>query len=176
LEASAQGRFEFIHGLALMLKDNGRGSVPLLSMLEKHRFKMAKSTSSLQPMLILESLDCLIGPTNISAQAILALIRNARDVFSSVIVVIGADRFDSGRHQSLWNRSQSQLLSLLHQADFTLSVRQLGTGQATDVSGVLRLTIAHPVRDQELETEFLYHVDTKLSVRAWARGGQIPFR
>lgn len=55
-----------------------------------------------------------------------------------------------------------------------LSSRTLDTGQASDVSGVLRVTSGGHVSATEcaqaVDKEFLYHVDAGRSAHVWQRG------
>ena len=68
------------------------------------------------------------------------------------------------------------LLSIAHQADFTMSLRLLDTGTARDVSGVVRITIGESVDNQlDLqrridEKELLYFVGGDGGVRVFERG------
>jgi len=174
VEAAAEKRFELIHVLALMLEDDSP-----LSKLEQVLSERASTlkTSGFQPVLILESLDLLIGPTNITAQSALALLYNARAMFDWLLVVVAANNDKSPRQaavSAMQVRRRQFTTSLLHQADITLSARRLDTGQAKDVSGVLRLTLSQPTRVQDQSNEFLYRVDTNLSLRVWTRGTEMP--
>ena len=69
------------------------------------------------------------------------------------------------------------LLSLVHQADFTMSLRLLDSGTARDVSGVVRITIGDQATDtvQDIqhrmdEKELLYFVGGDGGVRVFERG------
>ncbi len=69
------------------------------------------------------------------------------------------------------------LLSIAHQADFTMSIRLLDTGTARDVSGVLRITIGdralgddHDTRKRIEEKELLYFVGGDGGVKVFERG------
>lgn len=69
------------------------------------------------------------------------------------------------------------MLSIAHQADFTMSLRLLDTGTARDVSGVVRITAGDSIEenDQDLrrkieEKELLYFVGGDGSVKVFERG------
>lgn len=65
------------------------------------------------------------------------------------------------------------LLSLAHEADFTMGLRLLDTGTARDVSGVVRITAGRSVtetRDKVEERELLYFVGGDGGVKVFERG------
>jgi elongator complex protein 6 len=69
------------------------------------------------------------------------------------------------------------VLSLAHQADFTMSLRLLDSGTARDVSGVVRVTPGDQApngeqgsQKREEERELLYFVGGDGGVRVFERG------
>ena len=69
------------------------------------------------------------------------------------------------------------LLSVAHDADFTMGVRLLDTGTARDVSGVIRITVGDKAAEDDRdvqrrieEKELLYFVGGDGGVRVFERG------
>jgi elongator complex protein 6 len=63
------------------------------------------------------------------------------------------------------------LIAMAHQADFVASLRELDTGIAKDVSGVLRVTMGDGEGRKDLEeTEMLYFVARDGGVKVFERG------
>ena len=63
------------------------------------------------------------------------------------------------------------VIAMAHQADFAISLRELDTGIAKDVSGVLRITMGSGEGRRDLEeTEVLYFVARSGEVKVFERG------
>lgn len=71
------------------------------------------------------------------------------------------------------------MVGLAHQADLLIQLRQLDTGAAEDISGVLRVTRGPGMEEDEeeegnwvgwREMEVLYYVRGDGSVKVWERG------
>lgn len=96
----------------------------------------------------------------------------------STIITLSADLpLVSGHETPLEADHAAFLLSTVHQADFTISLRLLDSGTARDVSGVLRITIGDRVveDDQDIrkrieEKELLYFVGGDGGVKVFERG------
>ena len=69
------------------------------------------------------------------------------------------------------------LISIAHQADFTIALRLLDSGTARDVSGVLRITIGDHTVEENPDTqtkleekELLYFVSGDGGIKVFERG------
>jgi len=133
-------------------------------------------------LLVLDNPDFLLaanpGVSSIDLLDILTSLR-LKDGVRSALVTCAADAPllqapDGGLRSSLDERHAAFVTSLAHQASVVMSLRQLDTGWATDVSGVLRISAGggSTVDDKGLEEkEVLYHVQSDGSVRVFERGG-----
>jgi elongator complex protein 6 len=128
-------------------------------------------------ILILDSPDLLLGIEGIPADALLCLVLELRSLAKSTVILTSSDIFpfiDGSLPSALQIEQQQFLVSLIHQADYVLSSRTLDTGQASDVSGVLRVTrgghVSTSEESQAIDKEYLYHVDAGRAAHVWQRG------
>lgn len=127
-------------------------------------------------LLILDGLDFLMSSQALPAQTVLDVIEELRSKAHSTVVTTCSDAPLLQFQATPLERSQAAFtLSLAHEASRVMSVRELDTGVAKDVSGVLRITHGgdnwgHNEGQQSEETECLYHVGADGGTRVFARG------
>ena len=128
-------------------------------------------------LLILDGIDFLLAATACSPQLLLNLIGDLRDISHSVIVTACADyALLQTQDTPLETAHAAFVMSLAHQARDVIGVRELDTGGAMDVSGVLRITMGGSEwEDNEEERvteerECLYFVGGDGSVKVFKRG------
>jgi elongator complex protein 6 len=138
-------------------------------------------------LMILDSPDVPLGTANASAASLLSCIFNLRSRVSSTVVLLPADIFpqhtmyhgygDPANATTPLDIEQQQLLlSLAHQASYVLATRNLDTGVAKDVSGVIRITRGgrgNGADNTTKDKEYLYLVDANRSVKVWERGANV---
>jgi elongator complex protein 6 len=134
-------------------------------------------TSQQDIVLVLDSPDLLLGIERVPTEALLCLILELRSLAKSTVILTSSDIFpfiDGSLPSALQIEQQQFLVSLIHQADHVLSSRTLDTGQASDVSGVLRVTrgghVSTSEGSQAIDKEYLYHVDAGRAAHVWQRG------
>jgi len=152
---------------------------------------ISRALSSLAPeaevLMVLDSPDVPIGTANANASSLLSLIYSLRELVHSTVILLPADIFQ--HHHSYHDHTNSThvptpldieqqqfLLSLTHQADYLLSTRNLDTGVAKDVSGVIRITQGGRGEEDSAiakDKEYLYLVDANRSVKVWERGSDV---
>lgn len=122
-------------------------------------------------IVILDGIDLLLAATNISVGEILDSIGELRE-HASLVVTLSADApLLHTRQTPLEINHASLVMSLAHQAYQVLGLRELDTGVARDVSGVLRIGKGGDVTDVVVEPrELLYFVASDGSVRVFQRG------
>ena len=139
-------------------------------------------------MLVLDNPDILLAMGSTTARQLDHIILNLRSQVHSTILSCSADlplvaaaTQSSGSHALPIDVESARFITQqAHNARFTMSVRELQTGAARDVSGVLRVTrsgssyIHHDAEEQELrEMEALYLVQRDGNVRVFERGTDI---
>lgn len=138
-------------------------------------------------ILLLDSPDVLLATTSITAQQLASLVFQLRGiVYSTVIVcssdaplVLAATSSPENVSSPLEAETASFITQQAHAARYVMSVRELDTGAAKDVSGVLRVTRgggANGLDDSDLqdlpEIESLYLVQRDGNVRVFQRGAE----
>ncbi|TVY71220.1 hypothetical protein LSUE1_G007580 [Lachnellula suecica] len=100
-----------------------------------------------------------------------------QEVHSTVVTLSADFPLVSAQQTPLERNHAVLLLSLAHQADFTMGLRLLDTGTARDVSGVVRITVGDQAMEDENdvqrrieERELLYFVGADGGVRVFERG------
>ncbi|KAG0650514.1 hypothetical protein D0Z07_3287 [Hyphodiscus hymeniophilus] len=131
-------------------------------------------------LLVVDQIDLLLaaGGDGITANRLIEMLMGLREHVYAIVVTLYADYPLLGSHQTpLETDHAALLLSLAHQADFTMSLRLLDSGTARDVSGVVRITVGdHAAEDVQglhkriEERELLYFVGGDGGVKVFERG------
>lgn len=160
----------------------------------------AKATST-RILIVIDGIDFLLAATEITVEDLLDCIMELREVcmscaFSARAPVEISDADQKNQHvyssiisasadYPLIQRQQSPLeidhaafvMSIAHEADLIWGVRELDTGSARDVSGVLRITRGPAIERNERvpgedfeEKELLYFVAGDGGIRVFERG------
>ncbi|PQE22903.1 family UPF0405 protein [Rutstroemia sp. NJR-2017a BBW] len=142
---------------------------------------MQSSSPSTPIILIIDSLDYLLSSSapHTPSTSISSHLLSLRSLTHSTILSLSADSsLLSSQAQStpLTHHISTFTLSLAHDADMLISVRELDTGAARDVSGVLRVTrggqgfVGYGEGKEVEEKELLYFVGGDGGVRVFERG------
>jgi elongator complex protein 6 len=152
---------------------------------------VTRAIGSLDPeaeiLMVIDSPEIPLGTASTSASSVLSLLLKLRHLVHATVVLLPADVFPQhNRLHHLANPShvltpldieqQQLLLSLAHQADYVLATRNLDTGVAKDVSGVIRITKGGRGEENSAvakDKEYLYLVDANRSVKVWERGTDV---
>ena len=139
-----------------------------------------KSQEDDKVLLILDGLDFLLAATAYPVEDLLDMIDKLRGHAMSTVITGNTDSPLLQTYASsnpLEKAHAAFVMSLAHQAKIVMSVRELDTGGATDVSGVLRITNGGDKQWEEghrpkvvEEKECLYFVGGDGSVRVFERG------
>ncbi|KAL8811590.1 MAG: hypothetical protein Q9200_001681 [Gallowayella weberi] len=141
----------------------------------------AKATST-RILLVLDGIDFLLAASEAGVDAVLDTIWELREHVHAMIVSASADfPLIQAQHTPLELNHAAFVTSVAHQARVLWSVRELDTGSARDVSGVLRITRGPAMElgaDEEFsnegveeeEKELLYFIAGDSSVRVFERG------
>lgn len=145
-------------------------------------------------MLILDGIDFLLGAASLTSDEVKDAIWALREVrcstpyrylyltlilqnVHSTIVSVAADySLIQAQSTPLELHHAAFVLSIAHQAKTIWEVRELDTGSARDVSGVLRISRGPAVEEEEEpgveleEKELLYHVTGDNGVKVFERG------
>ena len=130
-------------------------------------------------LLVLDSLDFLLAATAVPVIAVIEMVLEVREHVHSTIVTSVADESLMQSPVTPLEVSHSALvMGMAHQASLVMSVRELDTGVAKDVSGVLRITEGpgwwdHEKFENGVEAkakECLYFVGGDGGVRLFERG------
>ena len=120
--------------------------------------------------LIVDGLDFLLASTSHTAQELLGLLSSLRQSFGRVIITAQADApFLHVQGTPLEVSHAAFVTSLAHQAETVMSLRELETGAAKDVSGILRVTQGGQGDDVE-QNECLYLVEGGGTVKVVEKG------
>ncbi|KAL8708255.1 MAG: hypothetical protein Q9220_006832 [cf. Caloplaca sp. 1 TL-2023] len=105
-----------------------------------------------QVLLVLDAVDFLLAATETTVGEVLDMIWELRELVQSTIISVSAD-YPLLHTQStpLESSHAAFVMSLTHQANTMWSARELDTGSAKDVSGVLRITEGPAAENEELE-------------------------
>ncbi|KAL9587228.1 MAG: hypothetical protein Q9212_000387 [Teloschistes hypoglaucus] len=135
-------------------------------------------TSKNRVLLILDGIDFLLAATEARLDEILGMIWELRERVHASIVSMSANYpLLQSRHTSLEINHTALLMSLAHQARTIWAVKELDTGSARDVSGVLRISRGPAAEDDDQaegdrqdEKESLFFVAADGGVRVFERG------
>ncbi|KAL8820280.1 MAG: hypothetical protein Q9223_001473 [Gallowayella weberi] len=179
LNFSQNGRITFIDALQSGLGlQSGIGEVERLLL---KAIDEAKATST-RILLVLDGIDFLLAASEAGVDAVLDTIWELREHVHAMIVSASADfPLIQAQHTPLELNHAAFVTSVAHQARVLWSVRELDTGSARDVSGVLRITRGPAMElgaDEEFsnegveeeEKELLYFIAGDSSVRVFERG------
>ncbi|KAL8807386.1 MAG: hypothetical protein Q9182_000725 [Xanthomendoza sp. 2 TL-2023] len=180
LNVSQNGSITFIDALqsGLGLQSDGIGEVEcsLLKAIDE-----AKATSS-RILLVLDGIDFLLAASEAGVDAVLDTIWELQEHVHATIVSASADfPLIQAQNTPLELNHASLVTSVAHQAKVLWSVRELDTGSARDVSGVLRITRGPAMEFEadgnsskegveEDEKELLYFIAGDSGVRVFERG------
>lgn len=122
-------------------------------------------------VLILDNPDVLLATQSTTAKQLNVLIMKLRSLVHSIVISCSADlpfiaAATSSSHTPMEVETAAFLTQQGHLAHSLMSVRELSSGAAKDVSGVLRIT----TRNELGETEVLYLVQRDGSVKVFGRG------
>ena len=128
-------------------------------------------------LLILDGVDLLLAATDLPELATEEMILGMREHVHAIVLTASADRslIDSPS-TPLDTKHASLVMGLMHQASSVISVRELDTGVAKDVSGVVRITKGAGFWDEDStseewqEKECLYFVRGDGRAKVFERG------
>ncbi|RDL31421.1 Uncharacterized protein BP5553_09630 [Venustampulla echinocandica] len=130
-------------------------------------------------LLVVDQLDLLlaVAGNQVGAVNLEEMLAGLREEVHSAIITVSADHpLVSALQTPLETNHASFLVNIAHQADFIMGLRLLDSGTATDVSGVVRVTIGDQVAEDDDfrrkidERELLYFVAGDGGVRVFERG------
>ena len=138
--------------------------------------------------LILDNPDLLLASASTTAQQLNLVVLKLRSIVHSVLLICAADQpllqstssTDGYGCTPLEIESSRFLTQQAHNTRLIISVRELATGAARDVSGVLRVTRSSCADDLDVdaadsdvpETEALYLVSRDGGVKVFQRGAE----
>ena len=138
---------------------------------------IAQSPDGKASCLILDGLDFLLAATGCAVDDLLDVIYEIRTKVGRLVITTRADASLLHSHQTPLEIAHAAFtMSVTHQARVVMSLRELDTGAAKDISGVLRITRGGEDTEdggkmQGLEErEYLYHVGADGSARVFDRG------
>ena len=126
-------------------------------------------------ILVLDGIDLLLASGACPVHDLLEVIGELRNSIHSIIVTACIDSpLLQSQFTPLEAAHAALVMSLAHQARIVMSARELDTGGARDVSGVLRTTGGGDEWRNgdwnEEESEYLYYVSGDVGVRVLGRG------
>ncbi|KAI4264381.1 MAG: hypothetical protein L6R42_000508 [Xanthoria sp. 1 TBL-2021] len=176
LSLSQSGGITFIDALQSGLGLQGRGVGEVEELLLK-AIDEVKATST-RILLVLDGIDFLLAATETTVDDLLDSILELREHVHTTIVSASADYpLIQAQRSPLELDHAAFVMSLAHEANVVWGVRELDTGSARDVSGVLRITrgpaiekIEDPSGEDVEEKELLYFVAGDGGVSVFERG------
>ncbi|TVY15110.1 hypothetical protein LARI1_G005467 [Lachnellula arida] len=190
---AAKKRFQFVNGLTALFVPGmqialvGKAGERILSnpALEPVSREILGSIQNLKGdrgriLLVVDQLDLLLaaGSEHIGVVGLGDMLMGFREEVHSTVTTLAADfPLVSVQRTPLEKDHAAFLLSVAHQADFTMGLRLLDTGTAKDVSGVIRITVGdqliednRDIQQRIEERELLYFVGGDGGVRVFERG------
>ncbi|MCJ1255885.1 hypothetical protein MMC24_003703 [Lignoscripta atroalba] len=126
-------------------------------------------------LLVVDGLDMLLAATDTDAQAMSDMVLELREHVHATVITAAADfALTQSPTTPLEVNHAAFIVSLTHQASFTMSLRLLDTGAARDISGVLRVTrgAGSGQEGEEVEEkELLYLVGGDGGLKVFERRG-----
>jgi elongator complex protein 6 len=177
----------FVDGLSEHSSSSQTNPLPAVQeVISKAIVILARAEQASPVLLVLDSPDLLLASGSATAQQLDLFILKLRSLVHAVILTFSADqpllnptRQASDVHASPLETEASRFLTQqAHNARLVISVRELATGAARDISGVLRVTRSacayddNGSREQGVveEMEVLYLVQRDGSVKVFQRG------
>ncbi|TVY93454.1 hypothetical protein LAWI1_G000781 [Lachnellula willkommii] len=190
---AAKKRFQFVNGLTALFVPGmqialvGKAGERILSnpALEPVSREILGSIQNLKGdrgriLLVVDQLDLLLaaGSEHIGVVGLADMLMGFREEVHSTVTTLAADfPLVSVQRTPLEKDHAAFLLSVAHQADYTMGLRLLDTGTARDVSGVIRITVGDQLIEDDRdiqrrieERELLYFVGGDGGVRVFERG------
>ncbi|KAJ0159955.1 hypothetical protein CTA2_8836, partial [Colletotrichum tanaceti] len=135
------------------------------------------SAPGARTILVLDQPDVLLAASgeDLDGLALRNMLRDVQENVHATITAVAADEpLIAAQATTLEKEHASLVLGLAHAAEMVVGLRLLDTGNASDVSGVLRITAggdAGGSRERVVEeTELLYFVGGDGSVKVFERG------
>ncbi|KAL8722235.1 MAG: hypothetical protein Q9225_001222 [Loekoesia sp. 1 TL-2023] len=148
LNLTQDGKIMFIDGLQSGLGLRGNG----IKELEKSLLNTITETKSTgtKVLMFLDGIDFLLAATECRVDGLLDTIWELREHVHATIVAMSADSpLIQTQNTPLELKHAALVMSVAHQARVIWGVRELDTGSAKDVSGVLRISRGPAVEDEE---------------------------
>ncbi|KAL9599963.1 MAG: hypothetical protein Q9179_003380 [Wetmoreana sp. 5 TL-2023] len=176
LNFTTNGKITFIDALKSGLGLHSSGIDEAEKALLKN-IEAAKVAGS-RVLLVLDGIDFLLAAAEAMVDELLDFIWELKEHAHATIVSASADfPLLQAQNTPLEVNHAAFVMSMAHQAKAIWAVRELDTGSAKDVSGVLRITRGPAIEDEEErrgneveETELLYFVAGDGGVRVFERG------
>ncbi|KAK7440718.1 hypothetical protein CaCOL14_013075 [Colletotrichum acutatum] len=133
------------------------------------------STADAKTVLIVDQPDLLLAASgeDLTGLALRDMLLGVQEkVHASIITVAADEPLIAAQTTTLEKEHASLVLGLAHAAETVIGLRLLDTGNASDVSGVLRVTAGGGGEEDRAveETELLYFVGGDGSVKVFGRG------
>lgn len=136
-----QQRLHIVDALSTGLGISPSADIPVVEKTILEAIKKAQGDSQTKVLLILDGLDFLLAATAVPVIAITDMLLELCEHAHSTIVTAVADTPLMQSPTTPLEVSHAALvMGMAHQASLVMSVRELDTGVAKDVSGVLRIT------------------------------------
>ncbi|KAK1991484.1 hypothetical protein LX36DRAFT_590371 [Colletotrichum falcatum] len=130
------------------------------------------SAAGAKTVLVLDQPDLLLAASGegLTGLALRNMLLDVQEKVHATVTAVAADEpLVASQTTTLEKEHAALVLGLAHAAETVFSLRLLDTGNASDVSGVLRITAGGDGRGVE-ETELLYFVGGDGSVKVFGRG------
>ncbi|WQF89476.1 Putative elongator complex protein [Colletotrichum destructivum] len=185
------GKFVFVDGLSSLFSQGkaapGRPAVKGKRVLRSARLPDVQreldaaisdvSVAGARTILVLDQPDVLLAASSedLDGLALRNMLRDVQEKVHATITVVAADEpLVAAQATTLEKEHASFVLGLAHAAEMVVGFRLLDTGNASDVSGVLRITAGGDAGSSGErvveETELLYFVGGDGSVKVFGRG------
>ena len=168
---SQQSRFTFLDCLGTQSDVAAGNALEYAERVIMEAILRVSMNSDNQQVLILDNPDVLLAMQSTTAQQLNLFIMKLGTIVHSIVISCSADlplvaASTSSNHTPMEVESAAFLTQQGHVAHAVMSVRELSSGAAKDVSGVLRIT----TQDDAGEAEMLYLVQRDGNVKVFGRG------
>ncbi|EFQ29587.1 hypothetical protein CGRA01v4_14864 [Colletotrichum graminicola] len=186
------GKFVFVDGLSGLFWQEGFAAQPAAAAAKGRRvLRGAKlpdiqrelegavadvSAEGAKTVLVLDQPDLLLAASGerLTGLALRNMLLDVQEKVHATVFAVAADEpLVASQTTTLEKEHAALVLGLAHAAETVIGLRLLDTGNASDVSGVLRITAGgdrHREREAVEETELLYFVGGDGSVKVFGRG------